>query len=100
MIASSSHFPSIPIKTDAVAHADPSPVAYVTSANPCLSHISEYEVSLVEEHELTAGPLSLLQTATRTHTQVLISCRNNRKVNALFTLGHALPLSPSSGPPA
>lgn len=41
---------------------------------------SEYEVSLVEEHELTAGPLSLLQTATRTHTQVLISCRNNRKV--------------------
>jgi small nuclear ribonucleoprotein D2 len=37
---------------------------------------------LVEEHELTAGPLSLLQTATRTHTQVLISCRNNRKLLA------------------
>lgn len=43
---------------------------------------SEYEVALVEEHELTAGPLSLLQTATRTHTQVLISCRNNRKLLA------------------
>jgi small nuclear ribonucleoprotein D2 len=43
---------------------------------------SEYEVGLVEEHELTAGPLSLLQTATRTHTQVLISCRNNRKLLA------------------
>ncbi len=42
----------------------------------------EYEVALVEEHELTAGPLSLLQTATRTHTQVLISCRNNRKLLA------------------
>lgn len=41
---------------------------------------SEYEVAQVEEHELTAGPLSLLQTATRTHTQVLISCRNNRKL--------------------
>jgi small nuclear ribonucleoprotein D2 len=26
--------------------------------------------------------LSLLQTATRTHTQVLISCRNNRKLLA------------------
>lgn len=43
---------------------------------------SEYEVALVEEHEMTAGPLSLLQTATRTHTQVLISCRNNRKLLA------------------
>lgn len=44
--------------------------------------IREYEVALVEEHELTAGPLSLLQTATRSHTQVLISCRNNRKLLA------------------
>ncbi|KAJ5653921.1 hypothetical protein N7520_011151 [Penicillium odoratum] len=44
--------------------------------------LTEYEVALVEEHELTAGPLSLLQTATRTHTQVLISCRNNRKLLA------------------
>ncbi|OGM40559.1 small nuclear ribonucleoprotein Sm D2 [Aspergillus bombycis] len=43
---------------------------------------SEYEVSLVEEHELTAGPLSLLQTATRTHTQVLIACRSNRRLLA------------------
>lgn len=43
---------------------------------------SEYEVSLVESHELSAGPLSLLLTATRTHTQVLISCRNNRKLLA------------------
>lgn len=42
----------------------------------------EYEVALVEEHELTAGPLSLLLTATRTHAQVLISCRNNRKLLA------------------
>lgn len=42
----------------------------------------EYEVALVEEHELTAGPLSLLLTATRNHQQVLISCRNNRKLLA------------------
>ncbi|KAJ5945716.1 hypothetical protein N7454_002555 [Penicillium verhagenii] len=46
------------------------------------NELTEYEVALVEEHELTAGPLSLLQTATRTHTQVLISCRNNRKLLA------------------
>ncbi|KAJ5489046.1 Small nuclear ribonucleoprotein Sm D2 [Penicillium diatomitis] len=46
------------------------------------SELTEFEVGLVEEHELNAGPLSLLQTATRTHTQVLISCRNNRKLLA------------------
>lgn len=28
------------------------------------------------------GPLSILMTATRTHNQVLISCRNNRKLLA------------------
>lgn len=36
----------------------------------------------VEEHELTTGPLSILQTAVRSRTQVLISCRNNRKILA------------------
>ncbi|PIG86894.1 small nuclear ribonucleoprotein Sm D2 [Aspergillus arachidicola] len=46
------------------------------------SELTEYEVSLVEEHELTAGPLSLLQTATRTNTQVLIACRSNRRLLA------------------
>ena len=43
---------------------------------------SEYEISQLEEHEFTAGPLSILQTAVRSHTQVLISCRNNRKLLA------------------
>lgn len=43
---------------------------------------SEYEVAQVEEHELSTGPLSILQTAVRTRTQVLISCRNNRKLLA------------------
>ncbi|KAK3209637.1 hypothetical protein GRF29_44g257718 [Pseudopithomyces chartarum] len=44
--------------------------------------LTEYEVAQVEEHELTTGPLSILQTAVRTRTQVLISCRNNRKLLA------------------
>jgi small nuclear ribonucleoprotein D2 len=43
---------------------------------------SEYEVSLLEQHELQTGPLSILMTATRNHTQVLINCRNNRKLLA------------------
>ena len=43
---------------------------------------SEYEISLLETHEFTSGPLSLLQTAVRNHTQVLISTRNNRKLLA------------------
>ena len=42
----------------------------------------EYEVAQLEEHEFTSGPLSILQTAVRSHTQVLISCRNNRKLLA------------------
>ncbi|KAH7132530.1 small nuclear ribonucleoprotein-like protein sm d2 [Dendryphion nanum] len=46
------------------------------------NELTEYEVAQVEEHELTTGPLSLLQTAVRTRTQVLISCRNNRKILA------------------
>ncbi|ROW09085.1 hypothetical protein VMCG_02952 [Cytospora schulzeri] len=43
---------------------------------------SEYEISQLEEHEFSAGPLSILQTAVRSHTQVLISIRNNRKLLA------------------
>lgn len=43
---------------------------------------SEYEIAQLEEYEFTSGPLSILQTAVRSHTQVLISCRNNRKLLA------------------
>jgi len=46
------------------------------------TELTEYEVAQVEEHELTTGPLSILQTAVRSRTQVLISCRNNRKILA------------------
>ncbi|PKS09798.1 hypothetical protein jhhlp_004420 [Lomentospora prolificans] len=42
----------------------------------------EYEIAQLEEHEFSAGPLSILQTAVRSHTQVLISIRNNRKLLA------------------
>ncbi|KAL1862960.1 hypothetical protein VTK73DRAFT_6571 [Phialemonium thermophilum] len=46
------------------------------------NELTEYEVSLLEEHEFNAGPLSILLTAVRTHTQVLISVRNGRKLLA------------------
>ncbi|KAF7174001.1 hypothetical protein CNMCM5623_006261 [Aspergillus felis] len=64
------------------AHANQTVYPNRDLLNKPKSELTEYEVALVEEHELTAGPLSLLQTATRTHTQVLISCRNNRKLLA------------------
>jgi len=47
-----------------------------------LTHPSEYEIAQLEEYEFTSGPLSILQTAVRSHTQVLVSCRNNRKLLA------------------
>ncbi|KAG8158943.1 hypothetical protein KVR01_011386 [Diaporthe batatas] len=46
------------------------------------NELTEYEISQLEEHEFSAGPLSILQTAVRSHTQVLISIRNNRKLLA------------------
>lgn len=47
-----------------------------------LTPSSEFEVAALEQHEFTSGPLSILQTAVRSHSQVLISCRNNRKLLA------------------
>ncbi|KAF2486288.1 hypothetical protein BDY17DRAFT_321097 [Neohortaea acidophila] len=46
------------------------------------NELTEYELTLLETHDFTSGPLSLLQTAVRNHTQVVISCRNNRKLLA------------------
>ncbi|KAH6625405.1 small nuclear ribonucleoprotein Sm D2 [Boeremia exigua] len=60
----------------------PSTQVPTTRKNPDSQLDSEYEVAQVEEHELTTGPLSILQTAVRSRTQVLISCRNNRKILA------------------
>src|SRR5271168_1359219 len=64
--------------------ATESGVAYRLCTHTLTDHHlhSEYEIGVLEAHELSTGPLSILQTATRTHTQVLISCRNNRKLLA------------------
>jgi len=57
-------------------------INHTSNPHSQLTPHSEYELSLLETHEFTSGPLSLLQTAVRNHTQVLISTRNNRKLLA------------------
>jgi len=46
------------------------------------NELTEFEIAELEKHEFESGPLSILQTAVRSHNQVLISCRNNRKLLA------------------
>ncbi|OLY85280.1 putative small nuclear ribonucleoprotein Sm D2 [Smittium mucronatum] len=46
------------------------------------SEMTEEELMLMEEEEFTTGPLSVLQRAVKSNSQVLISCRNNHKLLA------------------
>lgn len=46
------------------------------------SELSQEELKQLEEFEMNNGPLSMLMKAVRSHNQVLISCRNNRKLVA------------------
>ncbi|KAK3403548.1 hypothetical protein B0T20DRAFT_475332 [Sordaria brevicollis] len=85
----------VAIPSSALSHARASPWMFHTRSE-LTSHfllfrelltkprneLTEYEVSLLEEHEFSAGPLSILQTAVRSHSQVLISVRNGRKILA------------------
>lgn len=44
--------------------------------------MSEAELREIEEQEFNTGPLSVLQQAVKNNSQVLINCRNNRKLLA------------------
>jgi len=44
--------------------------------------MTQEELHALEEYEFANGPMSKLTAAVREHTQVLISCRNNRKLLA------------------
>jgi small nuclear ribonucleoprotein D2 len=44
--------------------------------------MSEAELLEIEEQEFNTGPLSVLQQAVKNNSQVLINCRNNRKLLA------------------
>lgn len=46
------------------------------------SDLDEAQVRALEEHEISQGPLSVLQQAVRNNTQILISLRNNKKLLA------------------
>lgn len=46
------------------------------------SELDEAQLRALEEHEISQGPLSVLQQAVRNHAQVLISLRNNKKLLA------------------
>lgn len=46
------------------------------------SEMTEDELVKLEELEFQNGPLSLLTRAVKNHGQILISCRNNRKLLA------------------
>ncbi|GAA6007952.1 hypothetical protein JCM10207_006978 [Rhodosporidiobolus poonsookiae] len=49
-------------------------------ANTNKSEMDEAQVRALEEHEISQGPLSVLQTAVRTNSQILVALRNNRKL--------------------
>ncbi|KAG0292516.1 mRNA splicing protein [Linnemannia gamsii] len=53
----------------------------MSSAKP-KSEMNEDELRQLEEEEFNTGPLSVLQLSVKNHTQILISCRNNRKLLA------------------
>lgn len=44
------------------------------------SEMTPEELAKREEEEFTTGPLSVLTQSVRNNTQVLINCRNNRKL--------------------
>ena len=46
------------------------------------SELDEAQLRQLEEHEISQGPLSVLQQSVRNHTQILISLRNNKKLLA------------------
>merc|ERR1712216_415961 len=47
---------------------------------PTRSAIMSGEAENREEHEFATGPLSVLTQSVKTNSQVLINCRNNRKL--------------------
>ncbi|KAJ3245469.1 Small nuclear ribonucleoprotein Sm D2 [Chytriomyces hyalinus] len=51
------------------------------SAKP-KAEMSDEELRALEEEEFNNGPLSVLTQSVKNNTQILVSCRNNRKLLA------------------
>lgn len=73
------------------------------------SEMTQEEIAALEELEFNTGPLSVLTQSVKNNTQILINCRNNRKllarVKALYVGGRdrqrergAIPNPPFSPP--
>ncbi|XP_055339655.1 small nuclear ribonucleoprotein Sm D2-like [Paramacrobiotus metropolitanus] len=52
-----------------------------TAAKP-KSEMTQDELQKLEEEEFRTGPLSVLTQSVKNNTQILINCRNNRKLLA------------------
>ena len=46
------------------------------------------EIQKIEDEDLTIGPLSLLTNAVRYGTQILINCRDNKKILGEYLLSN------------
>ncbi|KAL5039900.1 mRNA splicing protein, variant 2 [Batrachochytrium dendrobatidis] len=53
-----------------------------TTTQKSKSEMSEIELQALEEAEFQTGPLSILTQAVKNSSQVLVVCRNNRKLLA------------------
>ncbi|KAJ3057365.1 Small nuclear ribonucleoprotein Sm D2 [Rhizophlyctis rosea] len=52
------------------------------SATKAKNEMTEQELSQLEEAEFQTGPLSVLTQSVKNNTQILVMCRNNRKLLA------------------
>ncbi|KAM0793696.1 mRNA splicing protein [Microbotryomycetes sp. NB124-2] len=46
------------------------------------SELDASQIEALQQHEISQGPLSVLQTSVRTNSQILVALRNNRKLLA------------------
>lgn len=53
---------------------------YCRALNKPKSELTPEELQRLEEEEFNTGPLSVLTQSVRNNTQVLINCRNNKKL--------------------
>ncbi|KAF7319946.1 Small nuclear ribonucleoprotein Sm D2 [Mycena kentingensis (nom. inval.)] len=68
--------------SETASHTAGFPFAMSQFANIPKSELDEAQLRALEEHEISQGPLSVLQQAVRNHAQVLISLRNDKKLLA------------------
>ncbi|GAB00018.1 hypothetical protein E5Q_06720 [Mixia osmundae IAM 14324] len=53
-----------------------------TLVNQPKSEMDEAQIRALEEHEISQGPLNVLQQSVKNHTQILVALRNGHKLLA------------------